>query len=420
MKTKAVRLWGKMDLRLEEFELPEMREDEILAEVVTDSLCMSSYKAITQAERHKKVPGDIHEHPIILGHEFCGKIVAVGDKWKNDYQPGDKFVIQPNIGHPKGYAPGYSFRYMGGDATNIIFSNEVMESGSLLKYNGDSYFEGSLVEPLSCVVGAFHAQYHMKKMYSYEHVMGIKEGGNMALLGATGPMGFLAIDLAIHGPKKPSLLIVTGRTPSKIDLAKRLYTEEEAARNGIRLIYINTGDMDHVSERLRSYTEENHGYDDVFVFAPNKQMVEDGTQMLAYDGCLNFFSGPSDTGFCANMNFYNVHYNSTHIVGTSGGNTDDMKESIQLIEQKTVNAAKIATHILGLDQAVQTTKELPQIGGGKKIVYTHHKMPLTEVSALTREAEDPLGYELARILERHRGCWNSEAEQYFLEHAPRI
>ena len=46
MKTKAVRLYGKDDLRLEEFELPAIREDEILARVVSDSICMSSYKAV--------------------------------------------------------------------------------------------------------------------------------------------------------------------------------------------------------------------------------------------------------------------------------------------------------------------------------------------------------------------------------------
>ena len=34
MKTKAVRLYGEMDLRLDEFELPEMQDDEIMAEVV--------------------------------------------------------------------------------------------------------------------------------------------------------------------------------------------------------------------------------------------------------------------------------------------------------------------------------------------------------------------------------------------------
>ena len=48
MKTKAVRLYGEMDLRLEEFELPEIKDDEILAKVVSDSICMSSYKSSHQ------------------------------------------------------------------------------------------------------------------------------------------------------------------------------------------------------------------------------------------------------------------------------------------------------------------------------------------------------------------------------------
>ena len=418
MKTKAVRLYGEMDLRLEEFELPEMQEDEILAEVVTDSLCMSSFKAITQAQRHKKVPNDIEEHPIILGHEFCGKILKVGKKWKDQYQEGDKFVIQPNIGDVKGWAPGYSFRYMGGDATKIIFTNQVMENGWLLIYQADTFFEGSVVEPLSCVVGAFNAQYHMKRMYYYEHVMGIREGGAMALLGATGPMGFLAIDFAIHGPKKPSLLVVTGRTQSKIDLAKKLYTEEEAKKNGVTLIYVNTSEMDDVNAELRKYADK--GYDDVFIFAPNQEMVSYGVKMLAYDGCLNFFSGPADKEFSANVNFYDIHYNSTHFIGTSGGNTEDMKQSIELIEKKTVNAAKIVTHVLGLDEAAKTTKELPQIGGGKKIVYTHHKFPLTQVDKVDEISENKFIEGLKPILKRHGYLWSGEAERYFMENAPKI
>lgn len=418
MKTKAVRLYGEMDLKLEEFELPEMRDDEIMAEVVTDSLCMSSYKAVSQAQKHKKVPEDIGEHPIILGHEFCGVILKVGEKWKHQYQEGDKFVIQPNIGDEKGYAPGYSYRYMGGDATKIIFSNQVMENGSLLKYNGDSFFEGSLVEPLSCVVGAFNAQYHMKKMYSYEHVMGVKEGGAMALLGATGPMGFLAIDFAIHGPKKPSVLVVTGRTQEKLDMAAKLYTVEEAKEQGVELVYVNTRDMEDVNAELRNYSAR--GFDDVFIFAPNQEMVTYGTKMLAYDGCLNFFSGPADQEFSANVNFYNIHYNSTHFVGTSGGNTEDMKQSIELIENKIVKAAKIATHILGLDDVPEVTKALPSLSGGKKIVYTHKRFPLTEVDKIGEKSDNKFIDELKPILKRHGDLWSGEAERYFLQNAPVI
>ena len=53
MKTKAVRLYGEMDLRLEEFDLPEMKDDEILARVMSDSLCTSTYKAVMQGSAHK-------------------------------------------------------------------------------------------------------------------------------------------------------------------------------------------------------------------------------------------------------------------------------------------------------------------------------------------------------------------------------
>ena len=43
MRTKAVRMYGKNDLRLEEFELPQMKEDEVLVKVMSDSICTVSY-----------------------------------------------------------------------------------------------------------------------------------------------------------------------------------------------------------------------------------------------------------------------------------------------------------------------------------------------------------------------------------------
>ena len=77
MKTKAVRLYGVNDLRLEEFELPEIKDDEILAQVISDSICMSTYKAAIQGKKHKRVPDDIDVNPTIMGHEFSGIIVKV-------------------------------------------------------------------------------------------------------------------------------------------------------------------------------------------------------------------------------------------------------------------------------------------------------------------------------------------------------
>ena len=86
MKTKAVRLYGASDMRLEEFELPAIGEREVLLKVVTDSLCASTYKAVKQGTAHKRVPDDIAEKPVIIGHEMCGEVVEVGENVKKDWQ----------------------------------------------------------------------------------------------------------------------------------------------------------------------------------------------------------------------------------------------------------------------------------------------------------------------------------------------
>ena len=222
MKTKAVRLYGKNDLRLEEFELPQIKEDEILAKVVCDSICMSSYKASHEADIHKRVPRDIAQNPVIIGHEFAGEIVEVGAKWKEKFTPGAKFSIQPALNYEKGpvgvlSAPGYSYRYIGGDATYVVIPNEAMEQGCLLNYTGKGFYPGALSEPLSCVIGAMHANYHITPG-SYVHQMEIAEGGCMAILAGVGPMGLAAINYAIHRKdRKPRLIVVTDIDQSRLD-----------------------------------------------------------------------------------------------------------------------------------------------------------------------------------------------------------
>ena len=162
MRTRAVRIYGKRDLRLEEFELPPMQDDEILAQVISDSLCMSSYKAAQQGADHKRVPDDIDIHPTIIGHEFSGIILEVGKKWQHKFSSGQKFSIQPAMAQTGSLdAPGYSFRFIGGDATHIIIPDIVMESDCLLSYDGEAFFPASLSEPMSCIIGAFQANYHI-------------------------------------------------------------------------------------------------------------------------------------------------------------------------------------------------------------------------------------------------------------------
>jgi len=419
MKTKAVRIYGKKDLRLEEFDLPEMKDDEIIAHVISDSICMSSYKAANQGSDHKRIPDDVHINPTIIGHEFSGKIVKVGKKWQHQFKEGDRFAIQPAMNASGSLdAPGYSFRWIGGDATYVVIPNVVMENNCLLKYNGKGYFPASLAEPMSCIVGAFHANYHTLDG-TYTHHMGIIEGGNMAILAGVGPMGLGAIDYAIHSSRKPKLIVVTDIDDARLQRAQRIHTPEEAAKHGIKLVYVNTKTLQNPIEHLKSLTQ-GKGYDDVFVFAPVKPVIEMGDALLAFDGCLNFFAGPTDTNFKAEFNFYNVHYAFTHIVGNSGGTADDMIESIDMMSKNLINPAAMITHIGGLDAVISTTLHLPEIPGGKKLIYTNISLPLTAIADFASQS-DPIFKTLDRLVNaENNGIWSVEAEEYLLENAKPI
>lgn len=420
MKTKAVRIYGKKDLRLEEFELPELKEDEILAQVISDSICMSSHKAALQGADHKRVPDDIQIHPTIIGHEFAGIILEVGKKWQHKFHKGQKFSIQPAMSQMGTLdAPGYSYRYIGGDATHVIIPQIVMEADCLLPYDGEAFFPASLSEPMSCIVGAFHASYHIPPG-TYVHEMGIRKGGKMAILAGVGPMGLGAIDYALHQERKPGLLVVTDIDDNRLSRAASLFTPEHAKKQGIHLIYVNTTKMNDPVKYMRNLAG-GEGYDDVFVFAPVKPVVEQADGILGFDGCLNFFAGPTNPEFKAEFNFYNVHYSFTHIVGTSGGNTDDMRESLKMMGEGKLNPAIMITHIGGLDSVVDTTLNLPQIPGGKKLIYTNISMPLISLHKLEESGKNNKLYAgLSKIVAKNDFIWSLDAEKYLLANAEPI
>ena len=242
----------------------------------------------------------------------------------------------------------------------------------------------------------------------------------MAILAGVGPMGLAAINYVLHREDRhPSLCVVTDVDQTRLDRAASLYTVEEALLRGIDLRYINTKDMQDPVEELKAITN-GEGFNDVFAFAPVKPVVEQADAILSFDGCLNFFAGPSDPKFSALFNFYNVHYSYTHVVGTSGGNNDDMLEALHLMANG-LDPAGLVTHIGGLNAVPVATCHLPEIPGGKKLIYTHIKMSLTPIADFAKLGENNPTYKiLAKLCASHQGLWNVEAENYLLANADKL
>jgi hypothetical protein len=115
------------------------------------------------------------------------------------------------------------------------------------------------------------------------------------------------------------------------------------------------------------------------------------------------------------INLYDRHYSRTKILGSTGGTIEDMKEAISKAAEGKINTAVMITHIGGLDSAVEASKNLPDIPGGKKLIYTHLEMPLTAIEDFESLGENnPLFKELAIACNKTKGLWNKEAEAILL------
>ena len=409
MNTTAVRLYGENDLRLEEFALPEPEDGDILIKIISDSVCMSTYKTVKQGARHIRVPDNVAEHPVIIGHEFCGQIVAITEKWEGKYRPGEKVIMPPALAYLDGMQTiGYSFGQIGGAATYCVVKDHMIEHGHLIKLESDSFFSGSLIEPVSCVIRGYKAQLHLDE--ELMPVSNLKPGGKTAILGGCGPMGLAAIDIALHGDVKPSLLVVTDTDPQRLARAEAIYSPAAAEKDGIRLIFSGATDKETLTT-LSGGT----GFDDVFVYAPVPAVVELGDAILAFDGSLNFFAGPIDKQFSAKFNFYNVHYAQHHVTGTSGSTPQDMRDIVELIGENRLDPSVMITHIGGLDATIDTTVNLPSIPGGKKLIYNHIELPLTALADFAKLGEkDDRFRVLDQLVKEHKGLWCAEAEHYLL------
>ena len=135
MNAKAWRLYGAGDARLEDIELEGAGEDGIVVEIVTNTICLSDYKAASLGTGHKRVPRDIATRPTMFGHEVSGIVREVGEKWKEQFRVGQRVGLQPSLNIP-GHeleTVGYAWHTIGGETTHVYLPSIVMEMGCLLQ-----------------------------------------------------------------------------------------------------------------------------------------------------------------------------------------------------------------------------------------------------------------------------------------------
>ncbi|HJS72537.1 MAG TPA: alcohol dehydrogenase catalytic domain-containing protein [Acidimicrobiia bacterium] len=214
MKAAVLRGWN--DLAVEEVEVPVAGPGEVLLRVRACGLCGTDLKMVSGAFEKRGWPPSL---PFIMGHEWSGEVVALGEGLDDlELSPGDQVVAENHIGCgrcalcrqgrynlcEKSGTPGY--RLYGHTAPGALSEYAVRPAPMLHKLpDSVSPLEGALVNQGSLTVHALHR-------------VGFRPGSTVAVFGP-GLLGLLTA--AVASASGAAQIVMVGRG-SRLELAGKM------------------------------------------------------------------------------------------------------------------------------------------------------------------------------------------------------
>ena len=156
--------------------LPTPGPDELLVRHDAVGICFSDIKVIRTGDNHPRIYHPLRERPAVLGHEVSLTIVAAGEHLREQYRPGDRFIVQADI-YINNVSYAYGYEIQGGFSRYNIIDQRVLngDHGNYLLpvQPTTGYAEAALSEPWACVEASYTVPYRM----------GWKPGGTLLITG---------------------------------------------------------------------------------------------------------------------------------------------------------------------------------------------------------------------------------------------
>ncbi|MEM2514433.1 MAG: zinc-dependent dehydrogenase [Candidatus Bathyarchaeia archaeon] len=321
---KAVVYYGAKDIRLEDVDVPKIKEGEILIKMRACGVCATDIKTFLKGHPLIKPPN-------VLGHEVVGDVIDVGSN-VTKFRRGDHVVVAPYVPcnacyfcRRKAYTLcDYLFReglVPGGFAEIIKVPASIVEKGTIKIPHHIPYETATLTEPLACCI---HGIEKCK----------VRSDDSVAIIG-DGPIGLLYLQLIRSmGANK---VFICGHHEYRLKIAEDLGAD----------ITINSG-MENPIKRVMELTE-NRGTDITIVCAGSLLAAEQGIRMTRKGGITILFGGfPSGSVLEVDPNI--IHYSELIVTGSFGFSPDNFRKAFRLIKSGKINAGKIITHKVSLDE----------------------------------------------------------------------
>lgn len=156
--------------------LPSYGPDELLVRHDATGICFSDIKVIRAGQNHPRIYRDMSKEPVVLGHEISLTVVGVGENLRDQYQIGDRFIVQADI-YINGVGYAYGYEIQGGFSQYNVIDQRVLNGDGgnyLLPVKPTTgYAEAALAEPWACVEASYTITYRQ----------GWKPGGTLWITG---------------------------------------------------------------------------------------------------------------------------------------------------------------------------------------------------------------------------------------------
>ena len=289
------------DGRPELFPVPDPGDDQLLVRVDAVSLCFSDVKLIQQGSKHPKLYNrDLAKEPTRLGHETTLTVVKVGKNLRDQYEPGQRLAVQPDI-YQHGKSTAYGYTIPGGMTQYHLIGPEVLnaDDGSYVLPIEEQfgYAEAALTEPWACVEGAYRQRRRLMP----------KAGGTMWIVGRPGDTTEYQFS---QGLDAPATIVLTD-VP---DSLRALIEREANAQTMVRRDGLTPADYPALKDELTA----GQGFDDIVILDPREaHAVSEAAKLIARRGTFNLVGRTPLDGTPA-IDMGRLHYDYTAYLGNPG------------------------------------------------------------------------------------------------------
>ncbi|MBE0521511.1 MAG: alcohol dehydrogenase catalytic domain-containing protein [Candidatus Methanoperedenaceae archaeon] len=303
MKTAVY--YRNSDVRVEERPVPEINDGEILVRMAASGICGTD---LMEWYRIKKAPR-------VLGHEMAGEIV---ESRSGKYSAGQRVFVSHHVpcnecrfclsGNHTACETLHKGNYDPGGFSEFVRVPEInVENGTYVLPENVSYEEGTMIEPLACVLRA-------------QGIIGVTRGHTVLVMGC-GISGLMNIVVAkLKGAK----VVAT-------DINE--YRLEKATGFGADEVYNANEEIELKADRIVMCTGAMPAFEQAFGYLDRKGMI-----ML--------FAIPERNLCIPVEDFWR---NELSIVSSYGAAPADLQESLALIKDGMIDVRSMITHRVRLE-----------------------------------------------------------------------